>query len=297
MTLTTDMAAIREFVQRFDHVQDVQFSTVPYPLDSHEGVAYLLIVASINQDTAAERVRDLVRGIHDRLGSRLFRWHTFPGEQQRRIVESYRSDAKRGTSTYPDTTWKLWPILPTILSSATTFIEKAANHGGLIVRGRAQGDAVTAVERIATNVYYMGARPGGARKKAWMFMRWMVRLAPDIGVWNPPLKPADLRVPLDTNTGKAFLELTMLPSIGTRMEEEGIVFSYNGTLIESTAENVEAITSIARWFFPDDPARVDYALFCYGRRFNRGEDAHRCWRIVGCTSCPIRDLIHCKGHA
>nr|WP_277881169.1 DUF2400 family protein [Leptolyngbya sp. FACHB-321] len=141
----------------------------------------------------------------------------------------------------------------------------------------------------------MGNKPTGARKKAWMFMRWMVRPYPDIGIWNPPLNTADLRVPLDVNTGKAFLDLYKKTPLLARIKAKGIEFEKEGDALASTASNVESVTAIARWLFPDDPARVDYALFCYGRRFGRGEDRHRCWKIVGCYQCPIKELMNCPG--
>ena len=141
----------------------------------------------------------------------------------------------------------------------------------------------------------MGKDPLGARKKAW-FMRWMVRPRPDIGVWHPPLNPADLRIPLDVNTGRAFTDLCDIPAIKDRVAREGIWFTIDARCnLESDRHNVEKVTQIARWIYPDDPARLDYAFFCYGRRFGRGEDEHRCWKIVGCAHCPIKESFQCKG--
>ena len=36
-----NLNSVREFVLAFKDIQDVQFDAVPYPLASHEGIAYL----------------------------------------------------------------------------------------------------------------------------------------------------------------------------------------------------------------------------------------------------------------
>jgi hypothetical protein len=276
---------IRDFVCGFDNIRGVQLEAVPYPLDSHEGIAYLLMVASINQGTSAERVRDLMRSLYDRLGDELLHFHSISSRYYVDVLEQFR-----------DEHWNIWAEIPKILSSASKFIPATERYGGLVERGRKQPDTETAADRIARNIYYMGKNPEGARKKVWMFMRWMVRPFPDIGVWNPPLSPADLRIPLDANTGRAFLDMCHLTPLADRMKDEGIELKLDERgRIASTAMNVESLTAVARWFFPNDPARVDHAFFCYGRRYSRGEDSHRCWNIVSCTSCPIRDLVRCRG--
>jgi len=285
MSTQTVCDKIHEFTYHFKHIKDIQFDAVPYPLDSHEGIAYLLFVASINQSCAAENVRDLVHKLHTTLGENLFYFNQIPENQQVQIIKTH--------NTYR---WKLSEKLPRILSSVAEFVQATTKYGGLVERGRNQPDAFTAAEKIATNIYYMGKDPQGARKKVWMFMRWMVRPFPDIGVWNPPLKPSDLRIPLDVNTGQAFLDLCIHPHIQDRMRSEIISFDKDELgKLKSTAVNMEAVTKVARWFFPDDPACLDYPFFCYGRRFKAGEDKHRCWNIVKCDKCSFRSLVSCPG--
>lgn len=283
MNETTKLDAYREFVSRFDPIPDVQFSAVPYARDSHQGIAYLLMVASVNQNTSAEAVRDLVAELHRELGDSLFEFDRLPARSYMPILERYRN-------------WKLWEHVPRILSDAAAFGRDVERHGGFVERGRQQPDAATAVERIARRIHYMGRDAAGARKKVWMFMRWMVRPAPDIGVWSPPLRPAELMVPLDSNTGRAFLDMARPEVLGTRVQEEGLTLERDQhDNVASTATNVRRVTEMARWLFPDDPARVDYAFFCYGRRHGKGEETHRCWKVVGCDRCPIRALVRCPG--
>jgi hypothetical protein len=287
MNIDNALDRLREFVSCFDRVRDVQFEhpdTVPYSLDSDEGIAYLLIVASVNQGTAAEQVRDFVRNLYEELGDDLLRFYQLSDASKEQALTILKP-----------VNWKISSELSQILNSVTQLIQKTQQYGGLVHRGRQQTHAVSAVDKLATNISWMGKKPTSARKKAWMFMRWMVRPYPDIGVWNPPITTADLRIPLDVNTGKAFTDLHAKTPLRQRIQDEGITFERDRDAFASTAHNVESVTAIARWLFPNDPARVDYAFFCYGRRFGFGEDKHRCWKIVGCYQCSIKELMNCSG--
>lgn len=277
--------AVRAFVEAFRSVPDLQFERLPYAPDTHEGVAYLLMVAAINQNTSAEHVRDLMYGLHEALGPDIFRFDDLQPSDWEPILRPLLPPS-----------WKLSASVPAILKSAAKFIRTSERHGGLVVRGRAQPSVLTAAEKLAGNIYYMGKNPMGARKKLWMFLRWMVRPAPDLQVWSPPLNPAELRLPLDVNTAKAVMDLATHSALREPVLREGLTLEMDETgRPASTAANVERATAMARWFFPDDPAIVDYAFFCYGRRFSRGADAHRCWKIISCQSCPLREHVGCPG--
>lgn len=286
MDATSVLKQVREFVSAFSAIPDLQFSAVPYSLESHEGIAYLLLVASIDQSTAAESVRDLVKALYNELGDDLLTIHKVPPSQYELVLEKFRAHAPG---------WRIRKKIPSILCSASRFIEEAEKDGGLVEWGRRQPSVGAAAEKIATGIFHMGKDRQGARKKTWMFMRWMVRSEPDIGVWNPPLSPVDLCVPLDRNTGKAFSDLVQVSPFKDLVMEKGIRFKWKipKKIMESNRKNVECVTEVARWIFPDDPAQVDYAFFCYGRRFSIGEDGHRCWKIVDCNQCSIRKIIDC----
>ena len=288
------------FVTQFDDKQDVQFSAVPFLLDSHEGIGYLLMVASVNQRAPAEGIRDLMRKVYDQMltsGIDIFTYHTVNRDRRADFLNRLRNGNL--VRKHHMQHWSLWEsVLGTdqmkvdrILERASKFIaDQAAQPDGLVTFGMRSGTAQAAINTIATKIYYMGCDATGARKKVWMFMRWMVRPHPDIGIWSPPLHPRDLRVPLDTNTCKAFHTLASVPAIKAHMTDVDIHLTR-----ATTATNVEAVTAMARWFFPDDPAKVDYAFFCFGRRFESGEDADRCWAIVDCAQCTLRTLVNCVG--
>lgn len=285
MDASSALSRVREFVSAFSAVRDVQFSTVPYSLESHKGIAYLLLVASINEGIAAEHVRDLLRALYGELGDDLLTIHKVSRAKYESVLQKFRAPH-----------WWIWGKIPDILSSASKFIEKAEEHGGLVDYGRKQRCVAVAAREIAMQIARMGKGPQGARKKTWMFMRWMVRPEPDIGVWNPPLNPADLCVPLDRNTGKAFNDLAQVAPFKDWMRDKAISLDLEGPgKLKSNARNVRSVTEVARWIFPNDPAQVDYAFFCYGRRFSHGEDRHRCWAIINCDQCSIRELVRCPG--
>nr|PZN30118.1 MAG: hypothetical protein DIU80_08205 [Chloroflexota bacterium] len=208
------LEAIRAFVEHFAAIPDVQYAAVPWPLHSHEGIAYLLMVASINQQASAESIRELVRTIcHSMRDDNILRYHTFPVE--RRDAYLTRLHGSKTVQRLGLSRWPLWerdPVTRTyrvdrILASAAAFIEaEASAPGGLTTYGQRSRTVEQAAARIAQSIEHMGRSRSSARKKVWMFMRWMVRPAPDIGVWKGALNPADLRVPLDVNTGRAFQE-------------------------------------------------------------------------------------------
>ena len=199
------ISRVKDYVSSFKEVRDLQFETVPYDLDSHEGISYLLLVASINQSTSAEHVRDLMRALYDSLGDDLLRLHDIQLENYQSVLDQFKGS-----------NCKIWSSVPKILSSASKLIEKTKEHGGFVERGKAQKSTLQAANRLANNIYYMGKRPGGARKKVWMFLRWMVRPSPDVGIWST-LDASELRVPLDTNTGRAFQDLTKDTSFHERV--------------------------------------------------------------------------------
>nr|WP_281377051.1 DUF2400 family protein [Deinobacterium chartae] len=147
---------------------------------------------------------------------------------------------------------------------------------------------------MATGIYYIGRDESGARKKVWMFMQGMVRGAPDLAVWQHAINSADLGVPLDTNTGAAFLDLRT-PYLERLLHDNDLSYELDERgKMASTAGNIEAVTRVARWLFSKDPARVDYAFFCCGRHHSPGSDHHRCWTYVNCSACSLRSLVRCK---
>jgi len=88
----------------------------------------------------------------------------------------------------------------------------------------------------------MGATPNITRRKAWMYMGWMVRPYPDFHIWKN-ISPKDLFVPVDHNVAKAASSFGVIPA-----ERLG----------KLDWSDVVAITNFARTLFPYGPARIDY---------------------------------------
>ncbi|MDB4373057.1 hypothetical protein N9Z53_04690, partial [Mariniblastus sp.] len=154
-----DLERIREFVRCFEGVTDLQFHAVPYDLDTDEAAGYLLLVASINQQSPAEFIRDFVLELHTELGDDLLKFKTLPKIQREDAVkrqESWiNSRDMRG--------WKLTPHLLRILTEASNIYCKTKSQGGLIAYGRQKGDVVIAADQLARSIHYFGKDPLGAR--------------------------------------------------------------------------------------------------------------------------------------
>jgi len=89
---------------------------------------------------------------------------------------------------------------------------------------------------------------GSAAKRLNMYLRWMVRprrRGVDFGIWNQ-IAPSQLMVPLDVHTGNVGRKLGLLD----RKQNDW--------------QAVELLTAALREVDPDDPVRLDFALFGLG---------------------------------
>lgn len=87
---------------------------------------------------------------------------------------------------------------------------------------------------------------GGAMKRMWMFLRWMVRKsAVDLGVWKF-MTPAQLYIPMDVHVARISRELGILKRNS------------------NDKKAVEELTAFLRSLNPQDPVKYDFALFGYG---------------------------------
>ena len=86
----------------------------------------------------------------------------------------------------------------------------------------------------------------GAMKRMWMFLRWMVRKPPvDLGIWNF-IPRRELKIPLDTHVARISRELGLIKR--------------NSNDIKA----VDELSAVLTEFYPNDPAKYDFALFGYG---------------------------------
>src|SRR5262249_39987071 len=142
------------------------------------------------------------------------------------------------------------------------------------------------VTDIAAKVYRMGITAGSAQKKSWMYMRWMVRPEPDLGLFLN-VRPADLYIPLDSNVARALnLVSELLPG---DQDLSKLPRDKSGKLKLNWA-CVDVATSFAKRLFPEDPARMDYALFLLGRSRAR-VSGDSCKTIL--SSCGLGEVFAC----
>ncbi|MCM1009891.1 MAG: TIGR02757 family protein [Fusobacterium sp.] len=105
-----------------------------------------------------------------------------------------------------------------------------------------------ASEKAGDGFYFAIPNPakGGAMKRMWMYLRWMVRKsAVDLGVWKF-MTPADLRIPMDVHVARISRELGILKRNS------------------NDKKAVEELSAFLRSLDAQDPIKYDFALFGYG---------------------------------
>jgi hypothetical protein len=153
--------------------------------------------------------------------------------------------------------------IPDVLASVNRYVEQRAG-GDLIdhavklsLKGRKPND-------FAEELSYAVKRLNKQHKaKSWLYLRWMVRPSPDLGLFN--FKPKDLMIPLTTPKLRVFAALGL-------SSNENLPFVLNNknrpdSYWENTAQfdaDAEKLTIFARKLFPDDPAKVDFPFFILG---------------------------------
>ena len=106
-----------------------------------------------------------------------------------------------------------------------------------------------APKNVGNGFYFAIPNPksGGAMKRMWMFLRWMVRKSVvDLGVWQDIMTPSQLKIPLDTHVARISKELGLL----TRKAND--------------KKSVDELTNKLLEFDAKDPVKYDFALFGYG---------------------------------
>ena len=101
------------------------------------------------------------------------------------------------------------------------------------------------------------------KSKSWLYLRWMVRGSPDLGLF--PFDPKDLMVSLTTPKLRVYVALGL-------SDNDNLPFELNSknrpdSWWESTAEfdaDADRLNKFACSLFPDDPAKIDFPFFILG---------------------------------
>ena len=144
--------------------------------------------------------------------------------------------------------WQAKQEVSRILAEVNEFADETAD-GDLDAWAATLSSPTEIVNQIAHGIHYQGRDGTGARKKAWVWLRWMVRPSPDLRRWTH-LDPADLTVPVDRHVGGFAARIGLIAK--SRVEQP-------------SATDARTVTSWAAKIFPTDPAKVDYALYLHGR--------------------------------
>jgi len=137
--------------------------------------------------------------------------------------------------------------IPYILASANRFIQQNA-QGNLIDYATRFSKPKDFVEVLTGHIDRMSV------EKAWMYLRWMTRPHPDLGVFDN-FSPAELQIPLTSYIRDVGYCLGVCPNPVT-----------DWWLNDDELLRVrEKITEFAQTLYPDDPCKVDYPFYLLGR--------------------------------
>lgn len=221
---------------------DVRSSTIEM---KREVAHYLLLVIAID-------ISVLV-GMSDNT-RKLLSWLYFDAKLGERIYDATTDDFQKSMDLYAARLGRQTNSIPDILGRVNNFVNSVAKRD-LVTWSTQYNDPQEIAEQLATHLNL--GKPTSARKRVWVYLRWMVRPYPDLRVFSH-LSPAKLNVPLDVNTASTFAKLG----------------AFNGDLIQTISQpdvrHVEVATAFARQIYPDDPAKVDYPFFLLGRWLTRG---------------------------
>lgn len=268
---------LASFVNALSEIPDLGFKHMPPSLTDSAKASYLLSAASIDEQGNADRIHQLHREVWDKMGTELVSPTEATFSRLRDLVHELYSRTPPGR----------WIGIETASKCITSAVNYAVRAGDMIRHAAQFHKPKEMVEDIVTHVYRMGVTPGSAQKKVWMYMRWMVRPEPDLHLFSN-FDPADLFLPLDSNVGRA-LDLIARRSPGdqdlTKLPRE------KSGKIKKNWKCVEVATNFARRLLPNDPARMDYALFLLGRS-RAGSPGESC-RVV-LSECALGELLDCN---
>lgn len=217
----------------------------PYAKAYHEKTRiahYFLLVAAITETELtgrAENSRELMIHIHSFLGDRYFEENEARGFEE--VVQKCGFFDQMGDSR---------DQIPKVLARVNSFVQTVA-EGDLVGYASRFAKPKEMVREIGGNIPRMGGR---WIEKAWMYMRWMTRTYPDLGVFNN-FRPQDLYIPLTScirNVGFC-LGLCSQPRTGW----------WNN--FDKVEQERKRFTEFAKELFPEDPMKIDYPFYMLGR--------------------------------
>ncbi len=260
-----------QFTQKYSGIADLELDQTPepklwfMPLDSYpskkEASHYFLLAASISDYKLTgnpRNIRMLLHHLHNTLGNTLYTTlnpedfkKEIPKFEQRNELLDKLGDKKNE--------------LPAVLCSVNTFVAQKTN-GDLIEYTTQLHQKGLKPKHLVDQLSYKIKRMNKQHKsKAWLYLRWMVRDAPDLKLFQ--FDPKDLMIPLTTPKLRVHVALGL-------SKNENLPFDLNSknrpeSWWKNTQEfdtDTEKITQFAQTLFPDDPIKVDFPFFILGTR-------------------------------
>lgn len=257
---------------------DPKLATLPSCAAGTGRSRYLLLAASIDATTASSGIRPLLAELDRRLCAMGCVRGLFDVslDHEQIVLDAIAARQRRGELGG----WQIRAHVPRILAEANVFVDDVA--GGDFDGWAARFDSPHGiVDELAQRIHYQGRhRSEASRKKMWMLMRWLVRPAPDLRLWDH-LDPADLMVPVDAHVARFAARLGVIEERRAK---------------DPLWREVEAVTKYARTLFPGDPAKIDYAFFMWSRSNGaRALEPDMCATLFkrAAEHCPLAGAVPC----
>ena len=257
------------FVQTYSAVPDLELDlhlhpNPPFmPLNSYpakrEAAHYFLLAASLSDYQLTGNPRNIQLLLNHLSAAFEGKLYTIKNPLEfKREVDRFEQDIKN-----LDHLGEAKTEIPEVLCSVNQFVAQKA-HGDLIDyttelsrKGRKPKDLV---ETLSYSVKRMNKQH---KSKSWLYLRWMVRGPPDLGLFQ--FDPKDLMVSLTTPKLRVYVALGL-------SDNDNLPFELNSknkpdSWWENTAQfdaDADRLTQFARSLFPDDPAKIDFPFFILG---------------------------------
>jgi hypothetical protein len=260
---------IIQFVNIYSNVVDLEldqnldpklwFMPLKSSASGIEAAHYYLLAASLSdhQLTGNPRsIRMLLNHLHQTLGEKLYTSkkpddfkHEIPRYEIKNQLLDRLGDCKAE--------------IPEVLCSVNRFVEHKADGNLIEYAAKLHRKGRKPKELVQQLSYAVNRMNKQNKSKAWLYLRWMVRKAPDLGVF--PFEPKDLMVPLTTPKFRVYASLEL-------SRDENLPFKLNvknrpeswWTNTQEFDIDADRLTNFARELFPDDPAKVDFPFFILG---------------------------------
>ena len=234
-----------------------------------EAAHYFLLAAALNKSAVvgnARNVRVLLKYVHDILRRQGESLYTLEDPSAfRGVIERFENESRLFGKLGPKK-----DKIPGILASVNKFVNQKAN-GDLIKyaeklasNGKKPADMV---EILAYNIGWMGGR---YKADSWLYMKWMVRHKPDLGLFKC-FSPKDLLIPLTTPVLRVGIALGLVGDNSiieafSSYEKTREWWENYGKNKARTIEKVQLkLTKYVKTFSPSDPVKVDHPFFVLGR--------------------------------